>query len=73
MRNLVFISLAIVLVLGSIMVVIAPQSTRADSLPETEINQIIPATIDFDPDTLNLGSNGKWVTVYIELLTGYDV
>jgi hypothetical protein len=33
----------------------------------------IPATIDFDPDTLNLKSKDKWVTVYIELLEGYDV
>lgn len=34
--------------------------------------QIIPATIDFDPSTLNLQSKGKWVTTYIELLEGYD-
>ena len=36
---------------------------------------MIPATIDFDPDTLNLGSMGKWVTVYIELPIGhgYDI
>lgn len=27
----------------------------------------MPATIDFDPDTLNLKSEGKYVTVYIEL------
>jgi len=30
-------------------------------------------TIDFDPDTLNLASKGKFVTVYIELPLGYDV
>ena len=40
---------------------------------ETEIMQIIPAMIDFDPDTLNLESRGKFVTVYIELPPGYDV
>lgn len=40
---------------------------------ETEIMQIIPGTIDFDPDTLNLKSKGKWVTAYIELPEGYDV
>jgi len=40
---------------------------------ETEIIPIIPATVDFDPDTLNLKSKGKWVTVYIELPEGYDV
>ncbi|MEW6054879.1 MAG: CARDB domain-containing protein [Nitrospirota bacterium] len=35
--------------------------------------QHITATIDFDPNTLNQGSNGKWVTVYIELPAGYHV
>ncbi|MCK4733445.1 MAG: hypothetical protein KAT65_13415, partial [Methanophagales archaeon] len=30
-------------------------------------------TIDFDPDTLNLQSEGKWVTTYIELSEGSDV
>jgi len=34
---------------------------------------IIPATIDIDPDTLNLKSMGKWITCYIELPKGYDV
>jgi len=33
----------------------------------------IVATINFDPDTLNLGSNGTWVTVYVELPAGYNV
>ena len=40
---------------------------------ETEIRQIIPATIDIDPDALNLRSTDKYVTVYIELPLGYDV
>ena len=42
---------------------------------ETKVTQIIPATIDFDPDTLNLKSKGVWITVYIELPVGhgYDV
>jgi PKD repeat protein len=41
----------------------------------TEVIPIIPATADFDPDTLNLKSKGQWVTVYIELPVGhgYDV
>lgn len=34
---------------------------------------IITATINIDPDTLNLESNGNWITVYIDLPTGYDV
>lgn len=33
----------------------------------------IEATVDVDPDTLNLKSNGEWITAYIELPTGYDV
>jgi len=41
----------------------------------TEVIPIIPATVDFNPDTLNLKSKGNWVTVYIELPVGhgYDV
>lgn len=31
------------------------------------------ATIDIDPDTLNLESKGKWITGYIELPEGYNV
>lgn len=31
------------------------------------------ATIDIDPDTLNLKSKGKWITAYIELPEGCDV
>jgi parallel beta-helix repeat protein len=34
---------------------------------------VITATIDVDPDNLNLGSKGKWVTAYIELPEGYDI
>lgn len=33
----------------------------------------IPATIDVDPDTLNLKSNGLWITAFIELIEGYNV
>jgi DNA-binding beta-propeller fold protein YncE len=31
------------------------------------------ATIDIDPDTLNLKSKGNWITCYIELPEGHDV
>jgi len=34
---------------------------------------ILIARVDFDPDTLNLKSKGKYVTVYIELPVSYDV
>jgi hypothetical protein len=30
------------------------------------------AEIDIDPDTLNLGSKGQWMTAYIELPEGYN-
>lgn len=33
----------------------------------------ITATIDIDPDTLNLKNKGKWITCYIELPDGYNV
>jgi len=33
----------------------------------------IEATIDIDPDTLNLTSKGRWITAYIELPAGYNV
>ena len=38
-------------------------------IPQTGIN----ATINFDPDTLNKGSKGTWVVVYIELPKGYKI
>ncbi len=40
---------------------------------ETEIIPVIPAFVDFDPDALNLKSQGKWITAYIELPKSYDV
>ena len=36
------------------------------------ISLVIEATIDIDPDVLNLRSHGRWVTCYIELPEGYD-
>jgi signal peptidase len=33
----------------------------------------IPASVDIDPDTLNPGSQGRFVTAYIELPEGWDV
>jgi hypothetical protein len=34
---------------------------------------IINASINIDPNTLNLKSKGKWITCYIELEEGFDV
>ncbi|MCK5559824.1 MAG: PQQ-binding-like beta-propeller repeat protein, partial [Thermoplasmata archaeon] len=33
----------------------------------------LESTINIDPDTLNFGSKGKWITCYIELPKGYYV
>jgi hypothetical protein len=44
-----------------------------DSITAVNAGQVVvDATIDFDPDTLNLGSKGRWATVYVELPNGYD-
>ncbi len=32
----------------------------------------VDATVDIDPDTLNLGSQGQWITVYVMIETDYD-
>jgi hypothetical protein len=40
---------------------------------EIKLWGVIGATIDIDPNTLNLKSKGKFVTAYIELPSGYDV
>lgn len=40
---------------------------------DTACGVLIPATIDIDPDTLNLKSRGRWVTCYIELPEGFSV
>jgi len=34
---------------------------------------VIPATVDIDPDTLNLRSQGRWITAYIELPSDYSL
>ena len=38
----------------------------------TPTQPIITATIDVDPNTLNLRSEGRWITVYIQLPEGYN-
>ncbi|MEW6592213.1 MAG: hypothetical protein AB1305_00770 [Candidatus Hadarchaeota archaeon] len=38
-----------------------------------ELPKRIEAVVDIKPDTLNLKSNGKWITAYIELPIGQDV
>jgi len=43
------------------------RSTETDTIP------IVPAAVDFDPDTLYLKSKDTYVTAYVELPPGYDV
>jgi len=40
---------------------------------QTEITTLLEAIVDLRPDTLNLISQGKWITAYIELPEGYNV
>ena len=39
----------------------------------TSYSPCIVAEVDIDPDTLNLRSQGKWITAYVELPEGYSV
>jgi hypothetical protein len=48
-------------------------TTTINSLNFTLSATMITATGDVDPDTLNLGSKGKWITCYIELPEGWNV
>lgn len=41
--------------------------------PWTPAPSVITATIDIDPDTLNLKSKGKWITCYIEPPEDYNI
>jgi len=39
----------------------------------TILPPVVTATIDIDPDTLNLKSKGEWITAYVELPEGCNV
>jgi hypothetical protein len=41
--------------------------------PWTPKPSVVNATVDIQPQALNLRSIGKWITVYIEFPKGYDV
>jgi len=51
---------------------LVPSSVLAYAITGT-CSPMIPATINIDPDTLNLKSNGEWITAYIELPESYNV
>jgi hypothetical protein len=47
--------------------------TQWDNLRLIEGPTAIKATMVLDPNTLNLASNGNWITGYLEVEEGYDV
>jgi|GEM_PF-2699321 len=60
--------------LGTSTVTLVVNDGKVDSEPDTvDITVLLRATVDFDPDVLNLRSTDKYVTVYIELPPGFDV
>ena len=55
---------------------VAEVTEEPTMLPHAAIEVVsptVPATVDIDPDTLNLKSNGQWITAYITLPEGYSV
>jgi hypothetical protein len=55
---------------------VAGNVEEAPEVADASCGVVIPATIDIDPDTLNLNSDDdddEWVTAYIELPPGYGV
>lgn len=47
--------------------------TFATEVSETGLELCMHVDIDINPDTLNLKSNGEWITAYIELPGGYNL
>ncbi len=50
-----------------------PDLSFEEIIQRAEAPPAITATIDINPDTLNLKSKGKWITCYIELPANYNV
>jgi hypothetical protein len=50
---------------------IGPGGVSGETWEYRGVKPAIEATVDFDPDTLNLKSKGRFVTAYIELPEGY--
>jgi uncharacterized repeat protein (TIGR01451 family) len=59
---------------GTTTITLVANDSRVNSEPDTvDITVRIRATIDFDPDTVNLKNKSQYVTAYVELPPGYDV
>ena len=50
-----------------------PYILGTDFLPLTIYREVLPVEVELNPQTLNLSSNGQWVTAYIEAPEGYTV
>jgi len=49
------------------------ERVHSDALLVKLVSLNVPVMLEINPDTLNLGSRGKWITCYVELPVGYDV
>jgi len=59
---------------GSSAYIFGGEDSESRDLDEiVRFSPAIPATVDINPDTLNLKSRGRWITAYIELPEDYDV
>jgi hypothetical protein len=59
---------------GTTTITLVVNDGKVDSEPDTvNITVRIRATIDFDPDSVNLKDKSQYVTAYVELPPGYDV
>jgi len=47
--------------------------TFSAQVSEVGLELYMHTDVDIDPDTLNLRSNGEWITAYIELPAGYNL
>ncbi|MBN1622457.1 MAG: T9SS type A sorting domain-containing protein [Endomicrobiales bacterium] len=74
-----YASIKPLLSLGSVQIQIKGELTDLtkfsgdDTLLVEETPSPVSATIDIDPNVINLQSNGNFITAYIELSDGYDV
>jgi hypothetical protein len=59
--------------IATTLVVLMIFSMLAMLLIEVGASSVITATIDIEPNVLNLSGLGKWITAYIELQEDYNV
>jgi Tol biopolymer transport system component len=58
---------------GSVIVFMSNRDGSDLDIFMIRLQEQISASVDIDPDTLNLKSNGQWITAYITLPEGYTV